>query len=132
MIEAYKIATGKYETGIAAVLQFDNRTGPATSDHKLKKGRCNTRLRQNFFTERIINACSSLPSTIVEAPSVLAFERRLDNYWKHQEVKFNYEAVLSLAPHANQQAHQQKQDLDIKASRPAPSIHLSKPMYKIN
>ncbi len=115
MIESYKIATGKYETSIAAVLQFDNRTGPAKRGHKykLKKGRCNTWLRQNFFAERMINKWNSLPSTIVEAPSVLAFERRLDNYWKHQEVKFNYEAALSLVPHATQQAHQQKQDLDI-------------------
>ncbi len=86
MIKAYKIATGKYETGIAAVLQFDNRAGPATRGHryKLKKERCNTRLRQFFFTERIINTWNSLPSTIVEAPSVLTFEKRLDNYWKYR------------------------------------------------
>ncbi len=109
MIEAYKIATGKYETGIGAVLHFDNRTGPATRGHRYKlKERCNTRLRQNFFTER-----NSLPSTIVEASSVLTFEKRLDNYWKYQEVKFNYEAALSLAPHTTQQLHQQNQDLDI-------------------
>ena len=78
MIEAYKIATGKYETGVTAVLQFDNynRTGPATrgQKYKLKKSRCNTRLRLNFFTERIINTWNSLPLTIVEAPSVLTFE----------------------------------------------------------
>ncbi len=116
MIEAYKIATGKYETGTGPVLHFDNRAGrPATRGHryKLKKERCKTRLRQNFFTERIINTWNSLPSSIVEAPSILTFEKRLDNYWKHQEVKFNYEAVLSLAPHTTQQVCQQNQDLDI-------------------
>ncbi len=85
IIEAYKIANGKYETGIAAVLQFDNRAGPATRGYrKLKKERCNTRLRPNFFTERIINTWNSLPSTTVEAPSILTYEKRLDNYWKYR------------------------------------------------
>ena len=36
---------------------------------------------------------NSLPIAIVEAPSVNAFERRLDKYWKDQDVLFNSEAV---------------------------------------
>ncbi len=118
MIESYKLATGKYETGIATVLQFEEEAaGPVTRGHKnkLRKNRCETRLRQNFFAERIINTWNSLPSFIVESPSVFAFERRLDKYWKNQEVKFKYEAVLSLAPHTNQQVQQLIQDLDKQA-----------------
>ncbi len=47
----------------------------------------------------------------VESPSVFAFEKRLDKFWRNQEVKFNYEAALSLVPRTSQQTQQWIQDL---------------------
>ena len=82
MIEAYKLTTGQYQTGITGVLQLDEGAGPATTGHKYKlmKRRCYTRLRQNAIVEKIVNTWNNLPSTIVEVPSVLAFEKRLDKH----------------------------------------------------
>ncbi len=75
----HKLATGKYETGIAAVLQFDEGAGPVTRGHKykLRKNRCETKLRQNSFAEKIINTQNGLPPFIVESTSVFALERRV-------------------------------------------------------
>ncbi len=44
---------------------------------KLKKHRCNTDLRQHFFSERVINRWNSLASDIVEAKTVNAFKKGL-------------------------------------------------------
>ena len=44
---------------------------------------------------------NSLPSAIVEAPSVKAFERRLDKYWKDQDVLYNFESALRVSNHGH-------------------------------
>ena len=46
--------------------------------YKLKKQRCNTMLRQHFFTQRIVYRWNSLPAEIAEAPSLNAFKNRVD------------------------------------------------------
>ncbi len=100
MIETYKTANGKYDSKVAPVLDFNIREELVTRGHQYKsyKKRRNTRIRQNNYMNRIVNAWNCLPSCVVEAPSISTFERRLDKYWEHQEVRFNYEAALSLLP----------------------------------
>lgn len=100
MIETYKIARGKYDTRVAPVLDYNVREELVTRGHqyKLNKKRCNTRIRQNSYMNRIVNVWNSLPSSVVEAPSIYTFEKRLDRHWQHQEVFFNYEAKLSVSP----------------------------------
>ncbi len=100
MIETYKIARGKYDTRVAPELDYDVREDLVTRDHqyKLNKKRCNTRIRQNSFMNRIINVWNGLTSSVVEAPSIYIFEKRLDHHWQHQEVIFYYEAKLSVSP----------------------------------
>ena len=34
------------------------------------------------------------PSDIVEAPNIKAFERRIEIYWRDQDIAHNYEAAL--------------------------------------
>lgn len=113
MIETYKIANRKYDVAVAPVLEYEDRAGPVTRGHchKLAKIRWNTRTRQNYFTNRIVNTWNSLPAWVVEAPSTFSFERRLDRYWEDQEVKLNYTAALSRPPHAS--PVNEREDLDI-------------------
>ena len=35
---------------------------------------------------------NDLPDSVVCAPSIKSFERRLDEYWKDKEIKFDYTA----------------------------------------
>ena len=45
----------------------------------------------NHFSAR-----NSFWSYIVDAPNIEAFERRVDRYWRDQDIVFNYEAAPTL------------------------------------
>ncbi len=60
-------------------------------DKKLYQKRYVKEVRKFFFTNRIVKMWNTLPSDVVNAPSVNAFKNRLDDFWKHQPVKFDYE-----------------------------------------
>jgi len=47
------------------------------------------------FTACIVNISNSLPNSVVDANSVNAFKARLDKFWLHQEVMFDFTADLS-------------------------------------
>jgi len=48
-----------------------------------------------FFSARIVNICNSLPSSVVDVCTVNAFKARLDKFWQHQLVKFDFTADLT-------------------------------------
>ena len=52
-------------------------------------------LRKFSFTNRIVNIWNSLHNAVVDVNSVDAFKSRLDNFWKIQDVKFEYTADLT-------------------------------------
>ena len=39
---------------------------------------------------RVVDSWNQLPSSVVEALTVSAFERRLDQQWKHQPIYYSY------------------------------------------
>ena len=45
---------------------------------KLKKRRCRSQIRKNFFGMRIVNLWNSLSDTVATAPSVNCFKGRFD------------------------------------------------------
>ena len=94
MIETYKIITGIYdpEASLSPRLEGDRRT--RGHRYKLLKTRRKTRLKQHFFFDRITNIWNNLPDTVVSAPSVAAFERRLDRHWAELALKFDFEADI--------------------------------------
>jgi len=91
--------------------------GHQTRGHRFKlfKRRPNTRLRQHFFTARITEIWNSLPSKVVEAPSVKAFEHRLDRYWRNQDIIYEYDSDLKISCHRdiNVPSVSSDSDLDI-------------------
>ena len=42
-----------------------------------------------------INIWNSLPNSVVDASTVNAFKARLDKFWSHQAVKFDFTAILT-------------------------------------
>ena len=40
-------------------------------------------VRNNSFSQRVVNDWNSLPNYVVQAPSINTFKERLDKYWKH-------------------------------------------------
>ena len=47
------------------------------------------------FSARIVNIRNSLPNSIVDANTVNVFKARLDEFWSHQAVKYDFTADLT-------------------------------------
>ncbi len=96
MIEAFKIVHEIYDPEAAPCMSMVGPDRISARGHKYKmfKRRANTRLRQKYFTERVIDVWNSLPSHVVEAPSIKAFERRLDKVWRNQDIVYDREALI--------------------------------------
>ena len=78
LIEVFKIANGLDK------LDFDRFFKKSSSNYlrghscKLVKGRSRLNVRQNFFTNRVINRWNALPEHVVAAPNVNIFKNRYD------------------------------------------------------
>ena len=81
-IECYKYLQGHCNTDTELLVLYQN-PGVETRGHslKLQKDRCKTRIRSNFFAQRVINMWNNLPTAVVGAPSLNSFKGRLDNHW---------------------------------------------------
>ena len=88
MIETFKYMNGYYDTERPL---FEKTTSEQLRGHplKLKKQRHRLNIRANYFSHRIVNTWNSLPASIVTAPSVDSFKRRLDNHWRDLPTLFN-------------------------------------------
>ena len=96
MIELYKIATGKYDPAVTAeLLDFSHLQHTRGHRYKLVCQRANTSKRKNSFFVRTVELWNSLPSVVVEAQSVIAFERQLDKQWSNHPIKYDYRASPS-------------------------------------
>ena len=97
MIETYKILTGKYDRDVTEGL-FRLRGDSDTRGHSLKifKERPRLDCRKYSFTYRVADPWNSLTENIIQAPTVSAFERRLDKHWKNQDLMYNFRAPPSL------------------------------------
>jgi len=50
---------------------------------------------ESIFCARIVNIWNNSPNSVVDACTVNAFKARLDNFWQHQAVKFDFKADLT-------------------------------------
>ena len=97
MIEVYTILHGIYDMKVAPCLTMrSSETSRVLRGHNmyLLKGRSRTKLRSESFTQRGVNSWNSLPTDVVNAPSVNAFKNRIDRFWNNQDVVYDYKAKL--------------------------------------
>jgi len=90
MLEVFKITHNIYDTTVAPHLIFNERANTRGNHYKLQN--------HSFhysFSARIVNIWNSLPNSIVDACTVNAFKARLDKFWQHQLVKFDFTADLT-------------------------------------
>ena len=86
LIETYKILSGLERVDSSQFFTLAS-TGYDLRGHskKLLVNRCRVKIRQGFFSQRVVAAWNDLPASVVEAPSVNCFKSRLDTWWKSQE-----------------------------------------------
>ena len=94
LIEMFKIATGLYERDTCQVLVDLNERTSRGHKYKLKKSHVRSDIRKFSFKERVVNPWNSLPSAVVEAPSLPSFERRLDDYLKDNPIRYDHRAQM--------------------------------------
>ena len=96
MIECYKILHGVYDTKVTSGL-LDLAHNQRTRGHtyKLEKPRFKKTPRKYSFRHRVINVWNALPESVVTAPSLNSFKRRLDRHWKDQDLQTDYRAHLT-------------------------------------
>ena len=82
LIETYKILTGKEDIDKNQLFQLSSNIHSTRGHHlKLFKKPCRINVRKFFFSQRVVDDWNSLPSNVVESPSVNTFKNRLDDYF---------------------------------------------------
>jgi len=77
--------------------QLDDCCGYDLRGHslKIKVKRSRLQLQQGFFSQRVVCAWNSLPSSVVEASTVSIFKKRLED-WSHVDFKASASRPLHL------------------------------------
>ena len=97
MIETFKILDHIYDKDITeGLLHLSQNTTSRGHSMKLSMQLSRPDIRKNSFAVRVVKPWNSLSNEVVTAPSVKAFEAKLDNFWKDQPAKFNYKEELRL------------------------------------
>ena len=80
LIEVYKILYGFEGTDYRKFFKL-RQSNTRGNDWKLeKKEHTNSQVRGEWFTIRVINPWNSLPSRVVNSPSIKIFKKNLDEY----------------------------------------------------
>ena len=88
ILQVYRIINGIDRLNFKDFFKLDTS---CTRGHtwKLWKPQAETKLRQNTFSHRVINTWNSLPSEVVNSPSINSFKNALEKHWKTQDFKYN-------------------------------------------
>lgn len=113
MIELYKIVKGIYDPDITEGLLSFAESSTRGHQYKLIKFRPRLDLRKNSFFFRVVDHWNNLPQSVVEAPSLISFESRLDRFWSNKEILYDYTAATSA--HATSAQHYAHQELALEA-----------------
>ena len=84
MIQVYKTLHGANSSKILQTVNTKSahQTRSVACPLNLKKQRCSTAIRQNFFSQRAVDEWNKLPATLKEAQTVGSFKRLFDTHVK--------------------------------------------------
>jgi len=94
-VEMYKILSGKYDTAVTPWVNREYSSITRGNDLRLQKTRVTYDLRKYYFTNRALNNWNSLPNHVVLSDTVNMFKSRLDNFWQHQDLIYDFKAEIS-------------------------------------
>jgi len=90
MNEIFKITHNIYDEAVSPDLSFYVRASTRGNNYKLVNHSFHYDLRKHFFSACIVNIWNSLPNSVADA-----FKARLDKFWSHQAVKYDFTADLT-------------------------------------
>jgi len=92
MIEVFKITYNIYDSEVSPNLRNYPKSNNRGNKYKLLHHTFHYALHKYSFSARIVNIWNSLPNTVVDVDIVCLFKARLDKFWMHQVVKYNFTA----------------------------------------
>jgi len=98
VIEVYitKCSTGgKYDPPVLIQIPTAEVSFTRGNKYKIFKDSFRIDIRKYSFSSRIVNIWNSLPGYVVDVDSVDLFKTRLDNFWRCQDVVYNWTADLA-------------------------------------
>jgi len=95
MIEVYKILTNKYDSRVNLYLEKQQDSITRGDSLKLVNNRYHYDLRKFSFASRIVNVWNRLPEIVISADTTDTLKRRLDKFWQHQDILYDYKVELT-------------------------------------
>ena len=104
MIEVFKLVD-MYYFDCANLFTFRDQSKRVTRGNKKKlfKYRARLDVRKDSFSNRVVDLWNSLPDSVISAETVFTFETRLDDYWKDQDILYEYESKINFKLQGNSQ-----------------------------
>jgi len=92
MIEVFKITHNIYDPEVSPELRYYPKSNTRGNKYKLLN---HYDTRKYSFTAHMVNIWNSLPNSVVDVDTVCLFEARLDKFWMHQDVLYDFTADLT-------------------------------------
>ena len=78
MVQVFKCIKGIDKLNFGNMFKFSNTGKTRGHKYKLQKQKFKTGIRQNFFSQRVINSWNNLPSSVINSSSLFAFKKNFD------------------------------------------------------
>ena len=95
MIEVFKITHNIYDPEVSPELRYYRKSNTRGNKYKLLNHTFHYDTRKYSFSARIVNIWNSLPNFVVDVDTVCLFKTRLDKFWIHQDVMYDFAADLT-------------------------------------
>ena len=80
LIKVFKMLKGFDKMDSSKFFKLSEKEATRGHSYKLKKSRCSSERRRNFFSQRVVNSLNHLPQEVVNAETIDCFKNRLDKY----------------------------------------------------
>ena len=105
MIGVFKLVNDMYYFDCTNLFTLRDQSKRVTRGNKKKlfKYRARLDVRKYSFSNRVVDLWNSLPDSVISAETVFTFQTRLDDYWKDQDILYEYESKINLKLQGNSQ-----------------------------
>ena len=91
MIEVYKLIN-TYDKDVTTPFNIPETNTRGHNQKIFKTGTKKHHPKRHSFHHRLVNPWNSLPSDVVNSPSLDTFKNRLDKHWSNLPIKYDHEA----------------------------------------
>ena len=95
MIAVFKITHNIYDPEVSLELRYYPKSNTRGNKYNLLNHTFHYDTRKYSFSARIVSIWNSLPNYVVDVDTVCLFKTRLDKFWMHQDVMYDFAADLT-------------------------------------